>query len=92
MELLKFVKETEKKVGRVKRFRWGPREIDIDIAFYGNIIFDVKELTIPHKSLHERDFVLRPIVDLNPNFIHPVLGKTVKELLNKIPRKNKTII
>src|SRR3989344_1119258 len=80
-ELLSYVKEIEKKVGRVDRFRWGPREIDIDIIFYGDRIHDGEGLTIPHPMMHERDFVLRPISDLDADFKHPILGKTIREML-----------
>jgi len=70
-ELLNFTQETEQKVGRVKRFRWGPREIDIDIIFYGDLMFNEKGLTIPHARFRERDFVLRPLCDLSSSFLDP---------------------
>ncbi|WP_457625171.1 2-amino-4-hydroxy-6-hydroxymethyldihydropteridine diphosphokinase [Persephonella sp.] len=89
-ELFKMVKDIEKNLGRKKRFRWGPREIDIDILFYGNLIIDTEELIIPHPRLHERDFVLKPLSDISPDHIHPVLKKTVKELLLNL--NNRTII
>jgi len=89
-ELLLFIKETEKNIGRVKRFRWGPREIDIDILFYGNHVIEKKELVIPHPRLHERDFVLQPLVYLQPDLIHPLLKKTVTELLNNL--KDRSVI
>jgi len=89
-ELLKKIKEIEKKVGRIERFRWGPREIDIDILFYGNNIIEEENLIIPHPRIQERDFVLKPLSDLDPDFIHPVLKKTVKELLLNL--KNRSII
>ncbi len=84
------LKEIEKKVGRIKRFRWGPREIDIDIIFYGNTVIETKELIIPHPRAYERDFVLKPLSDLQPDFLHPVLRKTVKELLLNL--KHRSII
>ncbi len=83
-ELLKFVKDIEKKVGRIKRFRWGPREIDIDILFYENIVVEEKELIIPHPRIQEREFVLRPLLDLEPDFVHPKLGLSVKELYKRL--------
>ncbi len=83
-ELLRFVKDIEKQIGRVYRFRWGPREIDIDIIFYGNAIYKDTELEIPHPAMHERDFVLRPLADLDGEMIHPVLKKSVKELLRNL--------
>lgn len=79
-ELLKFVKGIEKKIGRIERFKWGPREIDIDILFYDNIFYKKNNLEIPHPRLHERDFVLKPLMELDEKFIHPVLQKSIKEL------------
>ncbi|WP_293444441.1 2-amino-4-hydroxy-6-hydroxymethyldihydropteridine diphosphokinase [Persephonella sp.] len=87
-ELFKKVKDIEKKVGRIKRFRWGPREIDIDILFYGNLLIEKDDLIIPHPRIHERDFVLKPLSDLDPDFVHPVFKKTVKELLLNLKEKS----
>ena len=83
-ELFHFIKDVEKEVGRIKRFHWGPREIDIDILFYENLIYETDFLVIPHPRIQERDFVLKPLCDLNPDLIHPVLKKTVKELLDEL--------
>ena len=84
LELLNFIKEIEKKVGRIKRFKWGPREIDIDILFYENLIFNNNLLQIPHLRLHKRDFVLKPLFDLEPKFIHPILNKSIAEIYNTL--------
>ncbi|HEX8931821.1 MAG TPA: 2-amino-4-hydroxy-6-hydroxymethyldihydropteridine diphosphokinase, partial [Patescibacteria group bacterium] len=80
-ELLKFVKTIEKKLGRQKRFRNGPREIDIDILFYDDLILNEKNLIIPHPQIPEREFVLKPLMDMAPDFIHPVLQKSIHEIL-----------
>ncbi|WP_457642840.1 2-amino-4-hydroxy-6-hydroxymethyldihydropteridine diphosphokinase [Persephonella sp.] len=80
-ELFRFIKKVEKQVGRVERFRWGPREIDIDILFYGNRVITTEYLVVPHPRLHERDFVLKPLTDIEPEFVHPLFKKTVQELL-----------
>jgi 2-amino-4-hydroxy-6-hydroxymethyldihydropteridine diphosphokinase len=90
--LLKFIKDTEKKTGRIRRFRWGPREIDIDIIFYGDGVYKDKVLQIPHRSMHQRDFVLKPLMDLNPELIHPVYKKTVRELYSAIPKAKLSVI
>ena len=90
--LLQFVKSLEKKLGRVKRFANGPREIDIDILLYDDAIINSQDLIIPHPRMHERDFVLQPLVDISPDIIHPVLKKTVKRLLQKISVEKKSII
>ena len=92
MELLHFTKTVQQEVGRVERFRNGPREIDIDILFYDNVVYKDKELEIPHPRLQERDFVLQPFADLNPNFLHPVLKKTIKALLDTLPEEQRSII
>lgn len=83
-ELLQFIKLIEKEVGRVKRFKWGPREIDIDILFYDDLIYKDNFLTIPHPFLQEREFVLKPLLDLDPNFVHPVFKRTVHQLYEKL--------
>ncbi|MCX7759922.1 MAG: 2-amino-4-hydroxy-6-hydroxymethyldihydropteridine diphosphokinase [Hydrogenothermaceae bacterium] len=82
--LFNFVKEVEKKVGRVERFRWGPREIDIDILFFNDEVYSFDDLVVPHPRLHERDFVLIPLMDINPDLIHPVLKKSIRELLEEL--------
>lgn len=92
LELLKFIKSIEKKIGRVKRFHWGPREIDIDILFYNDLVYKDEELEIPHPRLHKRDFVLRPLSYLAPDFIHPFLKKKAKELLLSIPKGALSIV
>jgi 2-amino-4-hydroxy-6-hydroxymethyldihydropteridine diphosphokinase len=74
-ELLKFIKSVEQKVGRTETFRWGPREIDIDIIFYGDQTLKIKHLTIPHPEYKNRDFVLRPLLALNPDLKDPVTNE-----------------
>lgn len=83
-ELLHFIKDVEKEIGRKKRFHFGPREIDIDILFYDDLIYKEENLVIPHPLLQEREFVLKPLMDLEPDFVHPVLKKTVKELYEEL--------
>ena len=62
----------------------GPRAMDIDILFYDRLILDTEELTIPHPGLHLRKFVLLPLNEINKDFIHPVLNKSVSELLSEL--------
>ena len=78
--LLKRLKQLEVQLGREQSFRWGPRLIDIDILFYDDLILESESLTIPHPRLHERAFVLVPLADIAPDFVHPVLKETIKEL------------
>lgn len=82
-ELLGLIKLVEKKIGRIKRFKWGPREIDIDILFYDDLVYKDKSITIPHPFIQERKFVLDPLMDLDPDFIHPVLKKTIRQIYEK---------
>jgi 2-amino-4-hydroxy-6-hydroxymethyldihydropteridine diphosphokinase len=83
-ELLTYLKKVEVDLGRQPAVRYGPREIDLDILFYDHLIFYSPELTIPHPRLHERAFVLVPLADIAPNFIHPLYYQTVTELLSKL--------
>ncbi len=92
IHLLRFVKDIEKKVGRIKRFKWGPREIDIDILFYDNLICKDHNLEIPHPRLHKRDFVLKPLMDLDKDLIHPVFKKTVIEVYKVLPKTDCFIV
>ncbi len=83
-ELLSILKDIEKMMGRMKTLRWGPRIIDLDILFYGSEIVDTELLRIPHPLLHERDFVLVPLVEISPDKIHPVLRKTIRQLKEEL--------
>ncbi len=72
----------EKKLGRQRNgSEYDSRPIDIDILFYNNCVIHTKNLTVPHPRLHLRNFALKPLNDISPQWVHPVLGKTVSELL-----------
>jgi 2-amino-4-hydroxy-6-hydroxymethyldihydropteridine diphosphokinase len=90
-ELLAFTQMTEQKVGRIRRFRWGPREIDIDIIFYDDQIIDEPDLSIPHPRFAKREFILKPLLDLNPDLIDPVSKKTIQQLYEQLPAENRVI-
>jgi 2-amino-4-hydroxy-6-hydroxymethyldihydropteridine diphosphokinase len=92
LEILGLIKEIEHKLGRKKRGHWYEREIDIDIIFYGNEILNHKTLFIPHKMMHLRRFVLVPMLDLDPSFIHPVLNQNMVDLLANCPDKLEVIL
>ncbi len=87
-ELLKVCKSTEIKMGRKKTVKWGPRKIDIDVLLYGSSVITSKELTIPHKEMHKRNFVLIPLCELCPEKIHPLLNKSMLELSNECSDKS----
>jgi 2-amino-4-hydroxy-6-hydroxymethyldihydropteridine diphosphokinase len=89
--LLLFLKTIEKKLGRKKTINNGPRTIDLDILFYEDKVINEKDLTIPHPRLHERLFVLKPLYDLCPDFIHPSLNKSVKETLSDLDDKKEKV-
>ena len=72
--------EIEAELGRRRDEPNAPRQIDLDILFYGDEVIEEKHLQIPHPRLHEREFVLEPLEELVPDFVHPILRKTVKEL------------
>ncbi|HLF73307.1 MAG TPA: 2-amino-4-hydroxy-6-hydroxymethyldihydropteridine diphosphokinase [Anaerolineales bacterium] len=78
--LLRHLKRLETALGRKVSFQYGPRSIDIDILFYDDLVLDTPSLVIPHPHLHERGFVLLPLMDIAPDLTHPVKQKTVREL------------
>ncbi|HET6421372.1 MAG TPA: 2-amino-4-hydroxy-6-hydroxymethyldihydropteridine diphosphokinase [Geobacteraceae bacterium] len=70
--------------GRKRTVRWGPRSIDLDILFYGNLVIAGEDLTIPHPCLHERRFVLAPLVEIAPGLVHPGIGRSLAEILDDL--------
>jgi len=80
-ELLSLLKSIETEVGRTPSPRWGERVIDLDILFYGDEVVSEEGLTVPHPRLHERAFVLAPLAEIAPDFIHPVLKISVEQML-----------
>ena len=87
-ELFIFTKEVEHKIGRVKREKWGPREIDLDILFYNDLVFSDEKLNIPHKDVLNRDFVLVPLCEIAPDFEYPGGDKTICNFNQGVLEKN----
>ncbi|AUM94724.1 TPA: 2-amino-4-hydroxy-6-hydroxymethyldihydropteridine diphosphokinase [Clostridium botulinum] len=82
--LIEVLLDIEKQLNRIRERRWGPRTIDLDIIFYDDLIINKNNLIIPHKDMENREFVLKPLCDIDENFIHPVLGKSVRQLYDRL--------
>ena len=87
-ELLDRLHELEAAANRERIIHWGPRTLDLDILFYDNEIIDTPDLHIPHIDMENRDFVLKPLDEIAPYYRHPVLNKTIHQLLNELLTKN----
>ena len=82
--LLHLLKNIEIEVGRLPTSHWGPRIIDLDILLYDDLIIKTPDLEIPHPHISERDFVLKPLAEIAPEKVHPLLGKSIKNLLMEL--------
>jgi len=81
--LLGLLKKIETDLGRTSTVRWGPRVIDLDILFYDDLVMKTAELEIPHPGIAGRYFVLKPLSEIAPEMVHPVLKKSIKDLLSQ---------
>ncbi len=84
-ELLKLLKDLEEKIGRTPSFRNGPRLIDLDILYYDDLIINEEDLQIPHIKISERQFVLQPLMDINPDWLDIRTNKTIKKMQQEAP-------
>ncbi|MDR1037886.1 MAG: 2-amino-4-hydroxy-6-hydroxymethyldihydropteridine diphosphokinase [Deltaproteobacteria bacterium] len=75
----------EARMGRVRRERWGPRVIDVDLLYLGGLVSEDEEAMVPHPRLHVRAFALYPLAEVRPAWIHPLLGRSAEELLRALP-------
>jgi 2-amino-4-hydroxy-6-hydroxymethyldihydropteridine diphosphokinase len=87
-ELFSELKKIEQKLGRIVREKWGPREIDLDILLFNDLIFSDEIITLPHKGIIYRDFVLIPLIEIEPELIHPVFNKKMTEFVPGLKVKN----
>lgn len=86
-QVLRTLQAIERAMGRVRKAANGPRIIDLDVLFYASAVIRLPELKIPHPRLQERRFVLEPLAEIAPNLRHPVLRKTIRELLAGVERQ-----
>ena len=82
-ELMQELLHIEEELGRIRTEKYGPRTIDLDILFYGNLVYHSPKVTLPHPAIQDRRFVLIPLAELNARKIHPVYRKTINTLLNE---------
>lgn len=90
-ELLTELHQIEAEAGRERKVHWGPRTLDLDIIFYDKLVYEDDELIMPHIDMQNRYFVLKPLSEIAPNMRHPILGKTVSEMLAAVNTVEKTV-
>jgi 2-amino-4-hydroxy-6-hydroxymethyldihydropteridine diphosphokinase len=83
-DLLETLLKIETKFGRVRDSRWGPRSLDLDLLLYDDLIIDTPTLQVPHPRMRDRAFVLVPLAEIAPNWLEPVSGCVIKELLKDV--------
>ena len=85
-ELLRALQDIEKRLGRIRKEKWGPRTIDLDLLLFGSDCIDKPHLKVPHPLMHERIFVMAGLYEIAPGLLHPVLDKTVNQLWQELQR------
>ena len=92
-ELLDIINRVQRAAGRKRDvIRYGPRVLDLDIIFFGNLVLDSDRLVVPHPRMHQRRFVLKPICDIDPTMVHPVLKKDMQSLLADLGKDEQKVI
>ena len=94
LDLLGFfnlLQEGEARFGRIRRERWGPRTLDLDLLFFGDAVYSDSELTVPHPGVANRRFVLEPLCEVAPDFVHPSLGETARTLLGQLAESSRVV-
>jgi len=84
LDFLKYIQNIEDKLGRIRLEKWGPRIIDLDIIYFNDQVIDLPDLKVPHPLMQTRYFVLKPLAEIAPNLVHPVLQKTSQQLLDAV--------
>lgn len=89
--LLKSLLEIENAMGRIRKVKWGPRIIDLDVLLYEKRVIKTPQLEIPHPEMHRRRFALTPLIELAPRQVHPVARKTIQQLLSELPEDDQVV-
>jgi 2-amino-4-hydroxy-6-hydroxymethyldihydropteridine diphosphokinase len=93
LELLEQLLNIQRQAGRPPDgLRFGPRVLDLDLLMYDGWVWDDPRLTLPHPRMHQRRFVLQPICDIDPNLVHPILGKNVRKLLSELSEHGQQVV
>ncbi len=90
-DLLKTCREIEDRLGRIRVIRWGPRALDLDILLYGGTVVNTPNLVVPHPQMSLRGFVLVPLCEIAPRVVHPVLNKTIEQLLRELKDMHRVV-
>jgi 2-amino-4-hydroxy-6-hydroxymethyldihydropteridine diphosphokinase len=90
IDLFHFLKNIEKELGRSKTEKWGDREIDLDILFFNDLVYSDDMISVPHKGITQRDFVLIPLCEIEPEIIHPELKQKICDI--SVPDSEKCVI